>query len=221
MKIYAESFEILNEIKTGEGGLEGRVADGGISLMFLLSMVANAGDGDHIEIGALFGASAIAVGMMKERLGLEGEIYVIDPYDKEERASNIRPLKDTGKDDMSADPNVLMRNAETFGVKINLVQEYSNPWPEQLVDNTFATGYIDGDHQHNMPYLDFQNLRERVSGYIGLDNVEEGYMDVMGALGKIMTEDEDWTLFYKNGTFAALRRRLPPRGGDNAPITAA
>ena len=67
MKIYPEAFEVMNEIRSDN--FEGRVADGGISLMFLLSMVANAGDGDHVEVGTLFGASAIAVGVIKERLG--------------------------------------------------------------------------------------------------------------------------------------------------------
>ncbi len=71
-----------------------------------------------------------------------------------------------------------------------------------------------------MPHKDYLNMRGRVESYIGFDNYEEGYPDVMGGVNQAISEAEDWMLFYKNGSFAALRRRLPGRGLENTPITA-
>jgi len=226
MKIYPEAFEVIKELgdKFKSGEFEGRVADNGINLALLASMVANTGDGNHIEIGTLFGASAITVGLMKRKLGLKGDLYLIDPFDEDARKKDIRLTNKNGQEgDQSllvATPEQLENNMALFDLEYTLVQEYSDPWPEQLNDLTFATAYVDGDHLHDTPYKDYLNLRGRVESYIGFDNYEEGYPDVMGGVNKAISEGEDWVLFYKNSTFAVLRRRLPGRGIGNSPITA-
>ncbi len=223
MRIYPESFEVLKELnealKTKK--FKGRVADSGINLVFLTSMVANAGDGDHLEIGTLFGASAIAVALIKKKLSLKGDVYCIDPYDDETRTKEIEMLNKENSDLLNGNPKALHKNAKLFEVKLKLIQEYSDPWPKELKENTFVSAYIDGDHRHNMPYKDFTNLSEHVTDYIGFDNYEEGYSDVLGGVNQILGENEDWVLFYKNASFLAMRRRLPPRGaaGGQTPIT--
>ena len=224
MKIYPESFEIIKELNEAlkNETFEGRIADNGASLIFVTSMVANAGDGDHVEIGTLFGASAIAVALMKKKLGLKGDVYCIDPYDADTRKKNVQIASE--KVDpalLSATPKAVKANAKLFDVELTLIQKHSDPWPERLKDNHFVTAYIDGDHLNDMPYKDFVNLSERTSDYIGFDNYEEGYVDVLGGFNKILSENIDWVLYYKNATFAALRRRLPPRGTEaKAPVTA-
>ena len=222
MRIYPESFEVIKELNEAlkNKKFEGRVADNGVNLIFLASMVANAGDGDHIEIGALFGASAIIVALMKKKLGIKGDVYCIDPYDAEERTKEIAILnKDKGgpainQEHLCATPEALKANAALFDIDLKLIHANSDPWPDKLKDNVFVTAYVDGDHRHDTPYKDFVNLSERVSDFIGFDNYEEGYPDVMGGVNKAMAENENWVLFYKNATFAALRRRFPSRGGD-------
>ena len=228
MRIYPESFEVIKQVndKLKAGTFQGRVADNGVNLVFLMSMVANAGDGDHVEIGTLFGASAIVAALIKKELGLEGDVYCIDPYDDKARSADIK-MVDAKSGERSEDqsllngtPEAVRANAKLFDVKLKLVQAYSDPWPDELKDNTFASAYIDGDHLHDMPYKDFMSLSERTSDYIGFDNYEEGYPDVLGGLNKVLNENKDWVLFYKNATFAALRRRLPPRGaGAASPVT--
>ena len=223
MKIYPESFEVIKELSKAlqDKKFEGRIADTGINLVFLTSMVANAGDGDHIEIGTLFGASAIAAAMIKKKLGLKGEVYGIDPYDDKVRKESIAMLNDEPNELLVGNLKAVHKNAKLFDVKVNIIKKYADPWPKELKDNIFVSAYIDGDHMNDMPYTDFKNLSERVSDYIGFDNYEEGYPDVVGGANKAISESEDWVLFYKNGSFLSLRRRLPPRGaeGGKAPLT--
>ena len=216
MRILSETMEISNQLVEGLAKRGGRAADNGISLPFLLSMVATAGDGDHIDIGALYGASAIGAALIKKELGLNGNVYCIDPYNQEERDLQVMGGLDNP---ISATAEELMANAEFFGVELKLIEQNSHPWPEELKDNVFASAYIDGNHLGNAPLNDFENLRGRVTGYIGTDNYEEEYPDVVSSMVFAM-DTEDWFLYYKNLVFIALRRILPGRADPNANILA-
>src|SRR3990172_3069426 len=172
-------------------------------------MAAAAGDGDHVDIGSLYGASAIVVALIKKKVGLKGDVYCIDTYDQKKRDASVKP-SDGLDTPVSATPEELLANAEHFGVELKLVRQNSHPWPEELKDNVFVSAYIDGDHLGDGPMNDFLNLRGRVTGYIGTDNYEEEYVDVVRMI-LFAADREDWFLWYKNMIFAALRRILPHR----------
>jgi predicted O-methyltransferase YrrM len=203
VKIYPEAIESTKAVIKN---LNGRSADGGISLPWLGSMVATAGPGDHLDIGSLFGASAIVAALTKKELGHEGKVICLDPYEPRDEhiGGNMPPEK------LNGSPEELMANAEAFDVEIELVQAKSQPWPEELEDATFSSAFIDGDHMGETPYLDFMECAKRTSGFIGIDNFEEEYDDVAKAVYKVMQERE-WFLHYKNHIFAAFRRTLPRR----------
>ncbi len=217
MRITEASIDISGRVVTELAVRSGRAADGGISLPFLISMAQQAGDGDHVDIGSLYGASAIGVALMKKELGLKGDVYCIDPYDTEKRDRTVLAAHDNLKSDVSASAEALLANAEHFGVELKLVQAESEPWPEELKDNTFVSAYIDGDHVGKAPTQDFENLRGRVSGYIGTDNFEEEYPDVVKSMIYAM-DTEEWFLLYKNIIFIAIRRILPMRSAPDGNV---
>ena len=212
MRIISETVTMSHEISAILEKNGGRAADSGLSLPFLGSMVYLAGDGDHVDIGTLYGASAIMAALVKKKFNLKGTVYAIDPYDPATR--QIQAAAQPGMaGKLSATPEEFLKNAEEFDVRdrIKLIQKKSYPWPEELKDNVFASAYIDGDHNGDATWNDFLSLRGRVTHYIGCDNYEEEYSDVVSAMVKAM-DSEDWFLFYKNITFLALRRLVPPRG---------
>jgi len=214
LRVTPKAVEIAENVVKN---IEGRAADGGISLPFVASMVAAAPDGDHVEIGALFGASAITAALMKKELGHKGKVYCIDPYDVEERAKYVHASTPDVQEQLSGNPEILVANAKKFGVEIELIQEYSDPWPKVLEDRTFVTAYVDGDHLGDIPWKDFENLRGKVTDYIAFDNFEEEYPDVVAAVVKALDTD-DWFAYYKNMSFFALRRILPSRNDPTAPF---
>ncbi len=174
-----------------------------------------AGDGDHVDIGSLYGASAIGVALMKKETGQEGDVYCIDPYDNEKRDQTVHAAGPI-EGEVSASAEALLANAEHFEVELKLLQTVSDPWPEELKDNTFVSAYIDGDHVGDSPIKDFENLRGRVTGYIGTDNYEEEYPDVVKSMLYAM-DSEDWFLLYKNLIFVAIRRIQPMRSDETYP----
>ena len=215
MRILPEAIEISKSLVNGLAERGGRAADNGLSLPFLFSMVAMAGDGDHVDIGSLYGASAIGAALIKKELGFTGDVYCIDPYDQETRDATVKSRSGMNNP-VSATADELMANAEFFGVELKLTKQKSYPWPEELEDNVFASAYIDGDHIGNGPLNDFESLRGRTTGYIGTDNYEEEYPDVVSSM-IFAVDTEDWFLYYKNLVFVALRRVLPARSDQNYP----
>ena len=204
MRIHPVAVEVAKNVVEN---IEGRSADQGISLPVIGSTVALAGDGDHLDLGSLFGSSAIVAALVKKELKIGGKVICLDPYiprDPSISAGNMPPEL------LDGNPEALMKNAERFGVELTLIQEKSQPWPKKLKDAKFSSALIDGDHIEDTPWLDFQEVSKRCDGYILIDNFEEGYPDVMSAIQKAM-ESPDWFLHYKNYVCGVFRRKLPPR----------
>ena len=209
MRIHPLAIETANEIMRGFGSnaLEGRAADQGISLPWLASMIATAGPGDHVDIGSLFGASALTAALVKKKMGWSGVVYCVDPY--ESRTGKVAMPRTMDPAIFEGNPEALLRNAEKLGVELKLIQKSSDPWPDELKDSIFASAYIDGCHVDGIPKKDFLSLRGRVTGYIGWDNYEESVPEVMSAANYSFSDEcPDWSLFYKNYIFLAIRRSI-------------
>ena len=207
MKLYDEAFKAaaltVNAFAAGE--LEGYPADNGVSLPWICQMAVNAGPGDHLEIGTSWGASAIAVSLAKRAAGLPGKVYCIDPYPKKRHAK----LK--GTNTKFANISGARRNFKAAEVDVTIIRESSDPFPDKLKDKKFVSSYIDGSHIGEMPYKDILACAERTQHFIGVDNYEEGYPDVLDAVHKFVAKQE-WNLYFKNFLFVAFRTEQHPRG---------
>ena len=129
------------------------------------------GAGDYIEIGTLFGGSAILAGKY-----CKGHVYCIDPLDgyyakgRVDKGTNLLPS-----------PKIVRENWESFGLDLDRLHIYAHkhpPWPEELKNKRFDIGYIDGEHTHEAAMQDWDALKDRVDKYIIFDNTEKrGVMD--------------------------------------------
>jgi hypothetical protein len=199
-KFYVMAEMIVRDIN-------GRAADSGRSLPALGKVVHMAGPGDHVEIGTLFGASAIMAALVKEEFGMTGQIYCIDPLTA--RDPNIQYHEDNEriKNNKEATLEIVLENFDKFKVsdRIVMLPQPSVPWPEDLKDHQFVSGFIDGDHFHGMPWQDFLNTRDRVKNFLMIDNFEEAYPEVV-IMGVRALSVGGWFLHYKEGVFLSLRR---------------
>jgi len=181
-------------------GIEGRAIftphDGAI----LAQAVLNSKHSNHVEIGTFFGASAILVALMKDAFGMMGKVYCIDPL---ECRPDVAPDASTIT---MATQAVVMRNAKKFGVedRIVLIPKYSKPWP--LEGQTFASGFIDGDHWNGFPLWDWQQLSKVVTYTIIFDDYCWGKTEVIDAVHTAM-QDPNWICVHISGQQAVFRRR--------------
>lgn len=141
--------------------IEGRIACDEPAGVLLQETVAEF-PGDYIEIGTLYGGTAILAAM-----ACTGDVYAIDPMDG---------YYQTGRRDSAAQmiPSIQIfeRNLTTFGVNVTLFPHKHPPWPGALANHYFGVGFIDGDHTYEGARADYLALRNRCDCII-FDNTEK------------------------------------------------
>jgi len=174
-------------VKRVEDNITGRVANKTgdkrtNSIASLLEYVWNAGGGNHLEIGTLFGGSAIAVAILKKEYELSGIVMCIDPlngYYGENR-------KDISGVDVSVE--TLFYNIRKFSVgsRISVIQ--SSSLSVSLMDIKFSTAYIDGEHKSGVPFMDWNRTKNLVTKYVVFDNYSDQFPDVQFACKSASSE---------------------------------
>jgi len=187
-----KGLEIHERIK---GRYTGEPYDWGL----MSQMVAWAGGGDHLEIGTLFGGSAILSALTKIEFGLSGQITCIDPLT--DYYGN--PLDIQSNTNVTVD--TVRRNADIFEVndRIELVTKLSMPWP--LVERRFESAFIDGGHDYATVLSDWHNCSRFVDKVIQFDNYDLIHHQiaqvVMGAIA-----NPDWGLLHASGITAIVAK---------------
>jgi hypothetical protein len=186
--------------------ITGRVASEPEDCGVLCQAVNAAGGGDHVEIGTLYGGTAILVALAKERWMQAGRVTCIDPLRGYYASGGLDPA---GGPEQS--PDLVRANARLFGVedRIELVTERSDPWPEALRNREWATAFVDGWHWGDAPLRDLRHLGQRVTRYIVVDNYDRQHPAVVEAVREFTVLGTGWTLVHTRGLTAVLERDTP------------
>ena len=197
-KAYKYGAEIGVEISQKIMGraIFGTMHDAGV----LAQMVANGIHGDHVEIGSLFGGTAILAAKVKKEFKLHGKVYCVDPLE-------YRPdvMIDRGTNSI-ATSTLLMENAHRFGVEDRIIHiaKHSYPWP--LPDHQFTTGFVDGDHFGKTPAQDWESLSKHVTYSIALHDYMPHKPDVIDIACRAVA-DPRWILIHASGVTVVFRKR--------------
>ena len=158
------------------------------------------GHGDHLEIGTLFGASAIHAALTKKRNGLGGKVVCIDPFESD----LLTPTIWAQCNDIAPTVEIVMSNATHFGVddRIEIIQKKSNPLP--FAGQRFATAYIDGDHSVEGVRADWNNLKKIVDVAVLLDD-DKTHMGTYKVAREDIAVDKDWKAWFAYQMVLVLR----------------
>lgn len=138
--------------------------------------IKEAGDGDHLEIGVLFGGSLIIAALVKKAFGLKGLCIGVDPldgyyppggYHPDGKYSEAMGIYSRPRDIRTDEPVTLksvVTNINYFDVvkEIKIIKAFSVPWPTLLENSEFASAFIDGDHWGDGPKTDFANVAPHI-----------------------------------------------------------
>ena len=162
----------------------------------LCSTVYQSGGGVWVDIGVLYGASAIMMALTMKTFHLPGTVYAVDPLD--------------GYYGKLVEPPVTKElfegNVERLGVGefIFTVAKKSRPWP---LEKKIITGaYIDGDHDGIAPLMDFNSCVLSGAEYAVFDNYELKYPDVRRAV--MNAANPPWNLVHISGRTAVLKKDI-------------
>jgi len=193
--------EIVKEV---EDNIIGRVANkigdertNGVEI--LLEYVWKAGGGNHLEIGTLFGGSAIAVALLKKYYNQDGIVICIDPlngyYGNENDISGVL-----------VNPHSLFRNINQFhvGERIAVIRAYSQD--VKFSGIKFTTAYIDGKHDEMMPRVDWWKCENLVSKYVIFDNYGDKFPDVKLACS-MATNAPGWQFEFQDSITYVVKRK--------------
>ena len=153
--------------------------------------------GDHLEIGTLFGGSAIFAALVKD----SGTVTCVDPLDGYYMSVE---RKACAVDVSGSTPSLelLLKNASHFEVELNVVQALSHPWP--LKDARFATVYIDGDHWDDGPANDWNNVKDCTSDYVIFHDYS---FPAVKAVCHGAATDPEWEFIEQTGSSYVVGRR--------------
>ena len=199
---YKEFNSVIDEVKAS---IKGRICDLDNNIGIMASYALEAGDGDHLEIGTLFGGSAIVVALLKKRHGVDGKVYCLDPlngYYYAKKGKRIDHISGFRVDRATLDYNVWQFGVEDY---IEVIEKHSIPFPDELKDKEFVSAYIDGDHWGNAPTIDWENVKDRVSRFVIFDNYDDKHNGVIKACERAAI-DPDWLPCHQQGISFVLER---------------
>lgn len=195
-----EAYRLGQElaVQIGEritGRIAGYAPDHGV----LAQVVQNAGDGDHLEIGTLFGGSAILAALVKEHYGLNGKIVCVDPMS----GYYGKPDPITGK---MATQDVFYENISRFDLSSRIELIVSMSSQAGLSDRReFKSAFVDGAHDHDNVLADWNRVKQHTTRYVLFDNYDRAFEGVREVV-RIANEERDWRCVLVYGISALFER---------------
>lgn len=209
----------------------------GNTLPHIAQAVIDSGDGDYVEIGSLFGASAITAAAAKMTRNFSGKVYCIDPMEFERHEAVVRLEGSESKRLLLKHQEQIFKDNIEKYPDIELVKACSDPWPIRSPER-FDVAFIDGWHYGDGPITDAMNLVDIIDKFIILDDIIPHYPDVMRAFhylaahprwflrtkidrAAIFVRRSNDVIFTEEGTRPAQSPRSPASTGwASSPLTA-
>jgi len=170
--------------------------------------------GNHLEIGTLFGATAIYSALIMERDRIDGLVYTIDPCVYESHEYCSRAAGNLTPEIVKHQPEIIQENIKKFELenRIVFIQKSSIPIPEDIYGIEFNSCFIDGYHYNGYPLIDVKNCIELlVIKHIVLDDTHNRYPDVMKAM-KYLIGMKRWNnsmSFFGTSAFHYIEQNEP------------
>ncbi len=168
----------------------------------LAQCVKAAGDGDYLEIGALFGHSAFVAALTKRYYGISGSITCIDPLN----GSSYDRQYDPDTPGIPITLETITENSRRARVDLEIIQKVSTPFP--LTGRRFAVTFIDGWHLDGQPILDWRAVKGITDKMVIFHDYDLSHPDVVEACLEA-GNDPDWIPVLICGiTFTVMKRDL-------------
>lgn len=206
-KILSDAYEIYTDVINNIVGRSADVSKLAINTCIAAGLSVVGGEGDFLEIGSYFGASSITIARMMKKYNVDGSVVCLDPLDGRLQRSGKQTIGDTFdlKSQEHYGKEMLESNARKNNVILEIIAEPSYMLPSLDFEKKFKCVYIDGDHWHDAPTIDFLNVR-RMAKCVIFDDADEAHPCVMDAIR--IAKDFGWDVTKVVSTLTVMEKLL-------------
>lgn len=198
---YMPAFELTDAYKIGVSMAKeiseriiGGVGCANEDAALLAEIAFRAGHSDHLELGTLFGGTAILMAMAKREFGFDGDVYCIDNFSY---LSDVYPVG----------PELVLSNAALFGVadRIQVLEGNTYPLPPDITEGWYGSTYIDAAHDFPHCQRDWLSVKD-ISDVVIFHDYDRSHLGVVSAVRNAMQEPGWWLVHLSYHT--AIMERL-------------
>lgn len=188
---YEAGIKIADEISER---IVGGIGCGSEDAALLAEVAWRSGHNDHLELGTLFGGTAILVALAKKQFDFDGDVYCVDNF------SYLRNQYPVGKE-------LVMENAAIFGVedRIHVFEENTYPLSPDLASRYYGSALIDAAHDFASCQRDWLSVKD-ISGTVVFHDYDKEHMGVVSTVRNAMQEPGWWLthLSYHTAVFERM-----------------
>lgn len=162
----------------------------------------------YVEIGTMFGASAIVAGY-----GVTGDVHCIDPFGvKGQQARAEQVSGSLVKPEYVTENWILHHDPE----RLHIHKQRHPPWPAEIKFHMFDVGLIDGCHDAPNVWADWAGMKQHVKHKIlfhdvcykgkGWDKESEAERNAGEVFTTIVNTQDEWKLVEVRGKMGVLER---------------
>ena len=191
-------MELCAEIRAGITGRLALMSDAEAQALY--DMVAGY-NGDHVDIGTLWGATAVLSGLAKVRGKRKGTVYTVDTM-----RGGYWDYGDPGFGHVKPTARAVVENIRAFNLQRRVVPVRAPSFPFPLPGLLPATALIDAGHEYERCLRDWESLKPITTGAIAFHDYCKTHPGVVRVVDSVVMKDPNWKLARVVDTLAIFER---------------
>lgn len=162
--------------------------------------------GDYVELGTLWGGTAVLAALAKMRANVTGHVYTVDFM-----RGGYWDSGDPSCPGMTPTEGAIYDNLGRFGVeeRVTVVKASSYPWPLPATVKPSSV-LIDCGHDYENCLRDWQSVRALFPEYVAFHDYSERYPGVSQVVNEITAGDDRYMPAARAGTLMVFRLKPEP-----------
>lgn len=194
-------MSLMNDIKTKMTGRVALLSEEEADLLVEIAAIP----GDHIDLGTLWGGTAVLAALAKQNAGVKGKVYTVDFMqggywnDGDPSVQGQRPTEQAIHDNLAK---------FDLADKVVVIKAASDPWPVPASVHPTSV-LIDCDHTYEGSLRDWQTVRKLQPVYVAFHDYNPAtHPGVSRLVDEIKKNGQGYRLYKQAGTLVVFQTKI-------------